>query len=79
MEEESRKDSRTLAALYDANLVTFHKLMVYIYAAKQCEINLQKEIEEKTTLFNQTQNQMIAQEIATLNECKRETNKQCMD
>ena len=79
MEEESRKDSRTLAALYDANLVTFHKLMVYIYAAKQCEINLQKEIEEKTTLFNQTQNQMIAQEIATLNECKREMNKQCMD
>ena len=79
MEEESRKDSRTLAALYDANLVTFHKLLVYIYAAKQCENNLQKEIEEKTALFNQTQNQMLGQEIATLNEFKREMNKQCMD
>jgi len=79
MEEESRSDSRKLAMLYDSNLVTFHNLMVYIYAAKQCEINIQKEIEEKTIQFNQTQNQMLGQEISFLNECAREMNKQCQD
>ena len=79
MEEESRSDSRKLAALYDANLITFHKLVVYIYAAKQCEINIKKEMEEKTMLFNQTQNQEVAQEIEFLKECAREMNKQCMD
>ena len=79
MEEESRSDSRKLAALYDANLITFHKLVVYIYAAKQCEINIKKEMEEKTKLFNQTQNQEVAQEIEFLKECAREMNKQCMD
>ena len=63
MEEESRNDSRQLAALYDSNLLTFHKLVVQIYAAKQCEINIKKEIEAKTALFNQTQNQEVGQEI----------------
>jgi len=79
MEAESRNDSRKLASLYDANLLTFHKLVVYIYAAKQCEINIKKEIEAKTVIFNQTQNQEVGQEIAFLNECAREMNKQCND
>ena len=75
-EEESRSGNRKLAMMYDANLNTFHALKVYIFAAEQCTINLNKEIEEQTRLQQQTGNVEITNYISKLNSAKTLMEKQ---
>ena len=75
-EEESRTGNRKLAMMYDANLNTFHALKIYIFAAEQCTINLNKEIEEKTMLQQQTGNVEITNYINKLNSAKQLMEKQ---
>ncbi|MBQ5383064.1 MAG: toxic anion resistance protein [Treponema sp.] len=75
-EEESRAGNRKLAMMYDANLNTFHALKVYIYAAEQCTINLNREIEEQTRLQQQTGNVEITNQINKLNSAKHLMEKQ---
>ena len=75
-EEDSRAGNRKLAMMYDSNMNTFHTLKVYIYAAEQCTINLNKEIEEQTRLQQQTGNVEITNYISKLNAAKQLMEKQ---
>ena len=75
-EEESRAGNRKLAMMYDANLDTFHALKIYIFAAEQCTINLNKQIEEQTRLQQQTGNPEITTYISKLNLAKELMEKQ---
>ena len=75
-EEDSRAGNRKLAMMYDANLNTFHALKVYIYAAEQCTININKEIAEQTALQQQTGNVEITNYIQKLNAAKQLMEKQ---
>ena len=75
-EEESRAGNRKLAMMYDSNLNTFHALKVYIYAAEQCTINLNKEIDKQTRLQQQTGNVEISNYINKLSTAKHLMEKQ---
>ncbi len=69
-EEDSRAGNRKLAMIYDANLNTFHALKLYIYAAEQCTINLNREIEEQQRIQQQTGNVELTNYIDKLNSAK---------
>ena len=75
-EEESRSGNRKLATMYDANLNTFHALKIYIYAAEQCTINLNNEIERQTMLKQQTGNEELSHYISKLTTAKQMMEKQ---